>query len=288
MSLIAELLNVPEGALVDQIDKGIVSVLQAIQVHRTDLFAVAGAVGVVEGIVFQRNYHFLVVEADALQCQGGVAVLPLVLLLVIHAVKELEGEVVLGLGHLDDAAVGHGDARVALARTVIVNQDVVHHAGFLVPAVHPQDVALDTVVEGSGGDFDLTLGAADVVAHGVDLVDGVGDQAVADIEGADTDEDADANHGQEDTHERDARRLDGGELEVLAHIAQGHHGAQEGGQRNGQRQHLTASPHQEFQDYLEFQALTNQFIDVQPKELHDQYEYHNPQDRQKRSHKGFQ
>ena len=284
----AALLHMSLGAHIHQVGEGVVPVAQVVQVHGTHLLAVAGAVGMVEGVVFQRNHHFLVLETDALQGEGGVTVLALVFLLVVHSVKELERQVVLGLGHLDDAAVGHGNAHVALAHRVVVHLDVVHHARLLVPAFHPKDVAVDAVVERSRGDFNLALGTADVVAHGVNLVDGVGDQAVAHEKRADTHQDAHAGHGHQHARERDAGGLDGGELEFLAHVAQRHHGAEQGGQGDGERQGLATAPHQEFQDNLEFQAFTNQFVNVQPQELHDQYERHNPEDREERSHKGFE
>ena len=193
-----ELLHVLERSLVDQAHQGILPVLERSQVHGTDLLPVAGAVGVVEGVVLQRDDHFLAVELDALQGQGSVPVLAAVLLLVVHSVKHLEGEVVLGLGHADDAAVGHGEAGVALVVRVVVHLDVVHHARLLVAPVDAEDVSLDAVVERARGDLDLALGTADVVAHGVNLVDGVGDQAVSHIEGADTDEHAHDGHRDQD------------------------------------------------------------------------------------------
>ncbi len=283
-----EFVHMPACTYIHQVGQGVVAVAEVAEVHGTHLLAVTGAVGMMEGVVFQGNHHFLVVETDALQRQGGVAVLALVLFLVVHPVKELERQVVLGLGHFDDAAVGYGNARVAFPDGVVVHLDVVHHACLLVPALHPQDVPVDAVVERARGDFDFTFGTADVVAHGVNLVDGVGDQAVAHEESAHADEHAHEDHRQQYARERNAGGLDGGELELLAHVAQRHHGAEQGGQRNGHGQRLAAAPHEEFQDNLEFQALTYQFVNIQPQELHDQYERHNPQDRQERSHKGFE
>ena len=75
---------------------------------------------------------------------------------------------------------------------------------------------------------------------------------------------------------------------VLAHVAEGHHRRQEGRQRQGQRQHLAASPQEEFQDDLEFQAFADQFIDVQPQELHHQDEYGDREDREERSYERLQ
>ena len=82
--------HVPLGAYIDQIGEGIVPMTQVLQVHGTDLLAVTGAVGVMEGVVFQRDHHFLIVETDALERQGGVPILAFVVLLVVHPVKELE------------------------------------------------------------------------------------------------------------------------------------------------------------------------------------------------------
>ena len=171
---------------------------------------------------------------------------------------------------------------------MVVYLDVVHHPGFLVPLLYPQDIAFNAVVKRSRGDFDFALGAADIVPHRVDLVDGVGYQPVSDIEGADTDKDPHQGHREQDTGERNARGFHCRELELLAHISQRHHGAQEGGQRNGEREHLAASPHEELQDHLELQSLAHQFVDVQPQELHDQNKRHHREDRNERPREGFQ
>ena len=178
----------------------------------------------VEGVVFQRNNQLLAAEVYPLKGQGGVPVLALVVLLVVGAVVKLEGKVVLALGHLDDAAVRYRDAGVALAHGVVVHLDVVHHSGGLVPLVNAEDVTVDAVVEGAGGDFDLALCAADIVPHGVDLVDGVGHKAVADEECADGNEDGHDDHWREHPAQGNTGSLDGGELELLAHLPKGHHG----------------------------------------------------------------
>ena len=170
---------------------------------------------------------------------------------------------------------------------MVIHLDAVHHSRFLVAGIYPQDIAFDAVVEGSGGDFDFALGTADIVPHGVNLVDGVGDQPVSHEEGHQTDEAADDGHGKKHAGQGDAGGLHGRELELLSQVSERHHGAQEGGQGNGQRQHRAAAPHQEFQDYLEFQALAHQLVNIYPEELHDQYEDHNRQDRQKRSRERF-
>ena len=286
--LAAELVHVLDRAFVHQVSQGILSVVQGLQVHGTHLLPVTGAVGLMIGVVLQLDHHFLAVELDALQGQGSVAVFAPVLFLVVHAVEQLEGKVVLGFGHADDAAVGHRKAGVPLAGRVVVHLDVVHHARLLVAALYAQDIPVDAVVEGSRGDFDLTLGAADVVSHGVDLVDGVGDQAVSHVESPHADQQGDDGHGYQHAGQGDAGGLHGRELEFLSHVSQRHHGAEQRSQRNGHGQRLAASPHEEFQDYLEFQALTYQFVNVQPKELHDQDECDNRQDRDERSYERFQ
>ena len=276
------------GSVIHQKRQGIVPVAEALQVHGTDLLSVPGGVRMMERIVLQRDNHFLIAEMDSLEGQGGVPVPAFVVLLVAGAVVEMEGEVVLALGHLYDAAIGNRDAGVAPANRVVVHLDVVHHSGGLVPVFDAEDVALDTVVEGSGGDFNFALGAADIVPHGINLVDGVGNQAVADKECADAHQHCDYYHRNEHPHKGDAGGLDGGELELLSHLPQGHHGAKQHCQRYGQRQSLAASPHEELKYNLELQAFTYELVYIQPQELKDQYERDNPQDREKRSYEGFQ
>ena len=243
---------------------GVPPFLELIAGHGPDLLAVTGGVGMVEGVVLQRDHHLLPCKVDPLQGEGRVPVPAGVGLLVVGAVVQLEGEVILGLGHLHEAAVGDGQAEVALVGRVVVHHHPVHHPRLLVAVVDAQDVPLDAVVEGADGDLDFGLGPAQVLPHRVDVVDGVGDQAVADVERGDGDEGARDGHGQQDAGEGDAGGVHGGELVVLAHVAEGHHRGQEGRQREGQRQHLAAPPHEEFQDDLEFQSLTHQFVDVQP------------------------
>ena len=279
-----ELLHELLRAFIRFLGQGIPAVAELLVGHGPDLFAVAGGVGMMEGVVLQRDHHLLAGEMDPLQGQGRVPVLAGVGLLVVGAVVQLEGQVVLGFGHLHQAAVGDGEAEVALVGRVVIDHHPVHHPGFLVAVVDAEDVSLDSVVEGSDGDLDLGLGASDVFAHRVDVVDRVGDQPIADEEGADGDDGAGDRRGQQDAGEGDAGGVHRGELVVLAHVAEGHHRRQESRQRQGQRQHLAASPQEELQDDLELQAFADQFIDVQPQELHHQDKDGDREDREERSY----
>ena len=177
-----------------------------------------------ECIVLQRNHQVLSLEMHSLESQRGVPVFAFVVFLVVGAVVKMEGKVVLALGHLYHAAVRYRDAGIALSNRMIIHLDLIHHAGVLVPVFHAEDIALDAVVEGSGGDFDLGLGAADIVPHGVYLIDGIGDQAVGDEEGAYGDENGHDDHGDEHPEQGNAGCLDGSELELLSHLPQRHHG----------------------------------------------------------------
>ena len=67
--------------------------IQLLEVHGFDLVVEAGRVGLVEGVVLQRNDHLLPVEIDFLELEGGVPVLAVVGLLVVRTVVEDEGEV---------------------------------------------------------------------------------------------------------------------------------------------------------------------------------------------------
>ena len=168
---------------------------QAVEPHGLHLFAETGRVGLLIGIVLQRNNQFLPTEMNTPHGQGSIPVFPRILFLIIGAVEQLESEVILGFGHLEQTAVGNGNAGVAPPVGMVVHLDVVHHAGLLVPAVNPQDISINTIVEGAGRDFDLRLGAADIVPHGINLVDGIGHKPVAHKEGGNTDEQAHHRHG---------------------------------------------------------------------------------------------
>ena len=88
-------------------------------------------------------------EPHSLESQGSIPVLTPVLLTVIGAVVKHEGEIVLGLCHLEHSAVGYGDAEVSGPGGVVIHLDAVHHSGFFVAAVYTKDIAVNTVVEGS-------------------------------------------------------------------------------------------------------------------------------------------
>ena len=230
--------------------------------HRTHLVAIPGRIRMLESVVLQRNYHFLLVEADAAKRQRGIAIFLGIGLLIADSVVQHESEVVLSLGHLHDSAVGHRERRISLVSGMVVHHHVVHHSAGIVPVLDPENIPVDTVIERADGNLDFRLGAAQVGPHRIDLVDGIRHQTVADEECADTDQHAHENERYEHPRKRNAGRLYGRKFKILAHLAQRHHRRQQGGQRDGQGQHLAASPHKELQDNLELQSLTHQLVDV--------------------------
>jgi len=82
--------------------------------------------------------------------------------------------------------------------------------------------------------------------------------------------------------------LDGQQLVVLSECAESHHRGEQGGKRDGQREQCRAPPSQEFKYDLETEPFAYKFIDVQPQELHHQYENDHQKDRQERSNERFQ
>ena len=166
-----------------EVGKGVVALLQLVEAHRLDLLSITGRIRVLEGIVLQGDNHFLAGETESLEAEGGVAVLLGVGLLIIDPVEKLEGQVILGLGHLHHRTVRDGQVGVALVSGMVIDHNSIHHSALLVALLDTEDIALDAVIEGPDGDFDLGLGTADIVAHRIDLVDRIRDETVTDIEG---------------------------------------------------------------------------------------------------------
>ena len=248
-----------------------------------------GGVGLLEVVVLQRDEELLPVEVDVLQDQRRVVVAQGVVFAVGGSVEEGEGQVFLAPGHLEDGGVGHRHGDVALAGGVVVDLDVVEHPARLVLVADPEDIALDAVVEGPRRDLDLVLGAGDVVAQGVDLVEGVRHEPRADHIGAAADQQHEHAQRQEDAPERDAGSADGHQLAALAELTDGHRGGEQGRERQGERQGQAAhAPEQEFQDRADAQALADQLVDVEPEGLHHQDEDYDEEDRNERSDKRLQ
>ena len=273
--------------LVVELAQRIAFVRQLVRVHTLDLVAETAGIRLLESVIAERNNQFLPREIHVLELQRGVAVLFGVGLLIVGAVVKGEGEIILVLAHLHERRIRQGDGDITLAGSVVINHHVVHNAGLVVLLADPENIAVDAVVEGSGGDFNLVLGAADIVAERINLVERLRHEVVAYEEGADADENGYHSKRHHHARKRNARALDGHELVVLAHLAQGHHGSQQSCQRQGQRHNGAAAPHHEFEHYLEPEALTHKFIDVQPQKLHHQNENDYQQDREERSYEAF-
>ena len=254
-----------------------------------DLVVETGRIGLLETVVLERDQQVLPDEVDVPQDQRGVVVAEGVVLHVGGSVEEREGQVFLALGHLDDGGVREGHGDVALAGRVVIDLHVVEHLALLVLVADPQDVAFDAVVEGPRGDLDLVLGAGDVVAQGVDLVEGVGDQARADDVGAAGDQRRGDGQRGDDAAEGDAGGLHRHQFAVLGQLADGHRGGEQRGERQGQREGQAAdTPEQEFQDGAQAEALAHEFVDVQPEGLHHQDENHDEENRDERSDESLQ
>ena len=80
--------------------EGVLVVGQVLEVHRLDLVAEAGAVGLLERVVLKGDDELLASEEQLLEFQGGVPELPGVGLLVSGTVVKGESQVLLGGGHL--------------------------------------------------------------------------------------------------------------------------------------------------------------------------------------------
>ena len=167
---------------------------------------------------------------------------------------------------------------------MVVYHNSAHHAGDLVIAVHAEHVVVNSVVEYAGGNLYLFLGAAYVIPQSINLVVCEGHQVVGSEERAyayDGGRYDERGHYPGDGY---ARGLRGYELAVLRHLTHGHHGGKQRSQRKGQRQDGAAAPEEEFADYLQTQALANQFVYVYPQELHDKHEQDHEQDCHERSY----
>ena len=224
-------------------------------------------------------------EVDLLHLEGGVPVLLVVGLLVVGSVVKGEGKVSLVLRHTHFCRVGDGQADVAFLLGVVVHHHPVHHSGLVVILVHAENISLDTIIEGTCRDLDLVLGLSDVVPEGIYLIICDREEVVGHEEGTDADDQADHRKRQEHSLKGYAGSLDGQELVVFTERTECHHRCQQGGQREGERQHCGRSPAEEFQYDLETQALADKFVDIEPEELHHENEHDHQQDRNERSHK---
>ena len=176
-----------EGGVVQGGDR-VVSVPEPLHVLCLDLVSETRPFRLLESVVRQRNHHLLPGEGHPVQLHRGVVVPEGVLLLVVDTVIEAEGEVILGLGHLHHSRIGHDHCGSAVLARVVIYHHAVHHSRLLVLGVDAQYIALDSVVEGTCGDVDFLLGAADVVPEGVNLVVCHRHQVIRREEGGDADD----------------------------------------------------------------------------------------------------
>ena len=203
--------------------EGVLVVGQVLEVHRFDLVAEAGAVGLLERVVLKGYDELLASEEQFLELKGGVPELPGVGLLVSGAVVKGESQVLLGGRHLHQGGIGERDAGVALVAGMVIDHHPVHHSAFVVPVVYPEYIALYAVIEDAGRDLDLVLGLVDVIAQRIYLVVCDRHEVVGRIEGEDADDGGRDEERGHDAHQRHAGALDGDELVVLTHLADGPH-----------------------------------------------------------------
>ena len=144
-----------------------------------------------EGVVVEVDDELLLLEFQFVEFQGGIPEGHTVALLVGDSVEEVEYQMALVGRDSHLARLGQGDSRVAVVSGVVVDEQLVHQLGLVVPLLDAEDVAFDAVIEGSGGDFDLLLGVGDVLPEGVDLVVCHRNQVIGGEEGAYADEDRD-------------------------------------------------------------------------------------------------
>ena len=160
--------------------QGIPFVCKLPGIHALHLVSETAGIRLLESVIAQGYDKFLAGEIDVLQLKGGVPVFLGVGLLIVGPVEKGEREVVLVPAHLHEGGIGKCQGSVAFVGTVVVNHHAVHHAALVILAVHAQDVAVDAVVEGSGRDFYFVLGASDIVAERINLIESLGHQIVAD------------------------------------------------------------------------------------------------------------
>ena len=171
---------------------------------------------------------------------------------------------------------------------MVIHHDSLHHTGFLVPLVYLQDISFDAVVEGTGGDVDFVLRASDIIPHRENLVVCDGDQVVGGEVSPDENEQRTDEYRGHHPQKGSSRRFDGYEFIVLGHLSDRHHRSEKRGEREGDGQHCGAAPEHEFQNDLEAEAFADEFVDIQPKELHHQDENDDGKDTEERSYERLQ
>ena len=203
--------------------QGIAFVLELSDAHRLCLVLETHAVGLLETVVFQRNHQVLAAEVDVLQGQGRVGVAYRIGFLVVRPIEKGEGQIVFGLGDLNERGVGEGDRGVGLVVGMVVNSDSVEHLALLVLVHHPYRVSFYAVVEYARRYLDFVLGIEYVVAQGIDFRPGLRHQPVTHEKCTDCDYGAD--HGQRSHHagEGNSGSLHCKEFLVLGHLAYDHH-----------------------------------------------------------------
>ena len=184
-------------------------------------------------------------------------------LLVVGAVEEGEGEVVLVLAHLHHRGIRQRQGGIALVGSVVIHHHPVHHS-LVVLGFGAQHITVDAVVEGSCRDFYLVFGAAYIIPEGINLVPGDRHQVIANVECSDTDYDGCQHQRQHHAGKRNAGALDGHKLVMVPHLPQHHHRCQQGGQRKSQRHDGASAQQHEFQHDAQTKALTHEFVDIHP------------------------
>ena len=171
---------------------------------------------------------------------------------------------------------------------MVIEHYTLHHSCGLIPVLDTQDIAVDSVVEYSRRNLDLFLRLPYVLPERVDLVVGLGNKGVDDEECRDGDDYGGYEQGSHHPEHGHSGCLEGNELVVLSHAAHCHHRGQQGRKRQGHRQDGAAAPEEEFSHYAEAESLADQFVDVDPEELHHQDENDHQEDHEEWSYESGQ
>ena len=197
-------------------------IYQRMKLLGLNLVTVPGVIGFLEGVVRKRDDELLPVKRNSLKLMLVLSVSTGVVLLIVHTVIKGKNQVVLSLRKAHSSRIGYGHGNVTLLLSVVVDHNGMHHpvVGLV---VHPYDISVDTVVEGSRRNLNLGFRAAYIVTKRIDLVKRLRHQVITYEKRADGHEHGHYGKRGHNPYQRHAARLYGHKLVILSHLSHHHH-----------------------------------------------------------------
>lgn len=185
------------------------------------------------------------------------------------AAVQLEEKAALVLGEGELAGVGEDDASVFVATAEVVNDHAVEHArlgGFVVDEeVHAGDFAIERAL----GDFDFGGFLSDREHESPHLGLRHWEDIVLEEESADRNSRHEDDEGSHDAEKGNAGGFHGGELKLLAEVAEDHERCEKDGKGKGSRDHGEGGIEEKLAEDIKAQAFTYQIINHAEQELHE-------------------